>query len=127
MRTPTKSQSSPWLGAVIWIGGGLLLLLVLTSVIQTRTLLGTVRDTQLEGTPLGKKLYAAADQIQSCTTPAGECYVESQKRTAKYLSQQSNNTRDIVIATQVCSDQGIRGTGPLTACVDKALGNSAKP
>lgn len=51
--------------------------------------LAQVRETQLEGTPLGKTLVKSAERILECTEPgtakqpAGECYQRNQQRTAK--------------------------------------------
>lgn len=61
-------------------------LLVIGFAYAMAALLGltqAVRDTQLEGTPTGRKLVASADRILDCTEPEGECFKQGQERTAK--------------------------------------------
>lgn len=68
-------------------------------------LLGQVRDTQLDGTPTGKKLLASADRILDCTepgsdtAPAGDCYERGQQQTAGILA----SAQQIILLSAVCA------------------------
>jgi len=55
-------------------------------------LLVSIRSTQLEGTPTGKKLLRSSDLIISCTTPSGKCSKEQSEQLVKILEQISDNT-----------------------------------
>lgn len=69
---------------------GFLVLGVLALLVMQTIVILQVRHSQLEGTPVGKRLLASSDRILDCTDggdketgrPPGECFVESQKRTA---------------------------------------------
>lgn len=66
-----------------------------------------VRNTQLEGTPTGKKLVASADRILDCTDPGdpetgrppGECYSDNQERTAQVLG----DINRLIVASAACA------------------------
>ena len=45
-----------------------------------------VRRTQLEGTPTGQRLLESSNRVLDCTSPDGECYKRSQKRTADVVT-----------------------------------------
>lgn len=67
----------------------------------------TVRDTQIEGTPTGRKLLAASDRILDCTDPGdvatsrppGECFTQSQERTATSVG----DINRVVILAAACA------------------------
>ena len=61
--------------------------------------LAAVRNTQLEGTPVGQKLLKASDRILDCTDPQGECYQDSQARTAKAVG----DINKVVVLAAACS------------------------
>lgn len=45
-----------------------------------------IRRTQLEGSPTGQRLLASSDAVLDCTSPEGECFKRSQKRTADVVA-----------------------------------------
>lgn len=49
-------------------------------------LLSAIRDTQLEGTPLGKRLEESANTIESCTSTDGKCAKRNQRETAELIA-----------------------------------------
>jgi hypothetical protein len=62
-------------------------------------MLAAVRNTQLEGTPTGQKLLAASDRILDCTEPDGQCFKDSQRRTAKAVG----DINRVVVLAAACS------------------------
>lgn len=80
------------LWVVIYVCAAALLL----SVIGT---LAAVRNTQLEGTPTGQKILAASDRILDCTDPDGQCYKDSQARTAKAVG----DINRVIVLAAACS------------------------
>jgi hypothetical protein len=70
-------------------------------------LLVSVRNTQIEGTPTGKKLLESSDRILDCTDPGdpangrppGKCFSDSQARTAKAVA----DINRVVIIAAACS------------------------
>lgn len=61
--------------------------------------IASIRNTQLEGTPTGKRLLAASDRILDCTEADGECYQKGQKQTAKAVG----DINRVVILASACS------------------------
>lgn len=86
-------------------------------------LLNQVRRTQIEGTPTGRKLVAASDQILSCTDPTGECYQEGQRRTATAVSDISaSNILAVVCALDVPNGTPLnQALQQVTDCVAQRL------
>lgn len=68
-------------------------------VLSVVGMLAAVRNTQLEGTPVGQKLLEASDRILDCTDPQGECYQNSQERTAKAVG----DINKVVVLAAACS------------------------
>lgn len=58
-----------------------------------------VRATQLEGTPTGQRLLTSADRILDCTNPEGQCYKDSQKRTAQAVG----DINRVIVLAAACS------------------------
>jgi hypothetical protein len=111
--------------AALWTGVGLLL----AAALSVPVLLSQVRQTQLEGTPTGKKLVASADRILDCTDAGGDghrpgkCFQQSQKRTAEVLA----SVQRIILLSAVCAvdldpdatvEQRVQ---QITACVTRRL------
>ena len=111
-------------------------LLLVAAIVTIVVLLATIRGTQLDGTPTGKKLVASADRILDCTEPgdgkkkpAGDCYRRSQRQTADILT----SAQRIIILSAACStdldpaasvDERIAA---ITVCVTKRLAISPAP
>lgn len=77
----------------------LFVLLVVATLLSTRQLAVEVRNTQLEGTPTGKKLLESAEIIKDCTTPEGDCYKRAQERTADAVG----DINRVVIMAAACA------------------------
>lgn len=93
-----------------------------TSEVQSTT--NEVRDTQLEGTPFGKKLAKSVDDIasvlailQDCLDPNGVCgqqAAENQRSIARRL-------HDDTITIAVCADKpGTQTRAEIEACVEES-------
>lgn len=67
-----------------FIVGAAFLTAALVGALLTLTL--AIRSTQLEGTPTGQKLVRSADRILDCTDPNGDCFKQSQARTADVVA-----------------------------------------
>ena len=96
-------------------------------------LLGQVRNTQLEGSPTGKRLLESSDRVLDCTDagdptsdpprPAGDCYVQNQKRTRDVVGDiGATNILAVVCALDVPdgtpTDRALR---QVTKCVTDRL------
>lgn len=88
-----------------------------------------IRNTQLEGTPTGKKLVASADRILDCTEPTGgedSCYQRSQRATAEAVGQiGAANILAVVCALQVANGTPLdEALDQVTRCVSAKLAAS---
>lgn len=97
---------------------------------ETRHLAEQVRDTQLEGTPLGRQLAASAERILDCTDSTGECYKRNQERTAKVVGDLNR----VIVLAAACSVGLERGLTvdqrqvAIQGCVlDRLAQQAAKP
>lgn len=79
---------------------------VLTLVAAALFVVLQVRGTQLEGTPLGKKLLEQAETIKSCTSTDGECAKRNRKQTADLVA----DINRISIIAAACADQPAQQT-----------------
>jgi hypothetical protein len=103
--------------AVVWVLIGVMAATVIALVLVAASLTAQIRQTQLEGTPTGKKLVAASDRILDCTDPAGgrdSCYQRNQRRTAEAVGQIGAAN----ILTVVCALNVPNGT-PLQEALDQ--------
>lgn len=75
------------------------LLAVVAVIASTRQTLDQVRSTQIEGTPTGQKLLKASDRILDCTDPNGQCYRDSQARTAQAVG----DINRVIVLAAACS------------------------
>lgn len=115
--------------AVVWALIGVLVAAVVALTLSAAALTAQIRQTQLEGTPTGKKLVAASDRILDCTdpgvggSPPGKCYKESQERTAKAVGQiGAANILAVVCALQVPNGTPLnQALDQVTACVARRL------
>ena len=85
--------------ALLWMCSAAFVLGVVVMISLTLQLATEVRDTQLEGTPLGKKLQSSADRILDCTSPDGQCYKDGQERTAKAVG----DINRVIVLAAACS------------------------
>lgn len=110
-------------GAVMTLAVLLISAAVLSAVTVTR-----VSDRQGENTEtLGDAARAAeaaekgVDLIQDCTSPGGDCYARSQRRTAAILS----DFNQAVVFAAACADKrGVQGEHEIYACVVRLLAKS---
>ena len=68
-------------------------------LVRINTLAESVRDTQIQGTPIGQKLLASSDRILDCTDPNGQCFKDSQERTAKAVG----DINKVIVLAAACS------------------------
>lgn len=81
---PMKHVKLIW--AVVGIAGVFLLLLGSAGIVtmlsiadDTNTTVTLIRDDQKNNTTRNKQIKSLAEDIESCTTPEGECYKRSQQ------------------------------------------------
>lgn len=87
--------------------GALVLVGVLTTVAQTRELVGAVRETQQTNT-------GTVNLIRDCTEPQGGCFKRGQRRTAGAIDAITNAS----VYAAACADQpGVQGSDEIFACV----------
>lgn len=97
MLSTNARKRAAWV--VIYICAASLVFAVVGMFASSLQTLQAVRDTQIEGTPTGKKLLAASDRILDCTDPEGECFQDSQERTAKAVG----DINRVVVLAAACS------------------------
>ena len=89
------------------VGSALLLIGLMWGIAAILNLTQAVRDTQLEGSPTGQRILAASDRILDCTDagdeskgiPPGECFKESQRRTADAVG----NINRVAVLAAACA------------------------
>lgn len=111
----TKAWWRPAGYAVVGLGIGL----VLATFLAALAVIGEIRDTQLEGTPTGKRLLASSDRILDCTETDGECFKANQRRLADAVSDiGATNILAVVCALQVPNGTPLNDAlDQVTACV----------
>lgn len=95
--------------------------LVLALLLLIVSLTGQVRNTQLEGTPTGKKLLQSAETIEDCTQANGECYERNLQRSAEVIGDLN---RVIVIAASCASGPDEKTVQRIQECVINRLAAS---
>lgn len=63
----------------------------------------SIRQTQLDGTPTGRKLVESADRILDCTDPEGACTKRNQRATAEAVSDLTGNLTRVIVISAACS------------------------
>lgn len=81
------------------IGWALVYLLVAALALSVVGVVAAIRQTQIEGTPNGRKILAASERILDCTDPEGECYQQGRKQTADAVS----DVNRVVVLAAACS------------------------
>lgn len=89
--------------AVLYLCVAVFIFGIVGVLVRINALAESVRDTQLEGTPTGKKLVASADRILDCTDAEGECAKRNQERTAKAVADLTGNLTRVVVLASACS------------------------
>lgn len=98
--------------------------LSMLAIFGTFTTTNDVRDTQLEGTPFGKKIAKSVDDIaqvlallQDCLDPNGVCgkaAAENQRVIAEHLHEDA-------ITIAACADKpGVQTRAEINACVEQS-------
>lgn len=114
MPTPQARRRRLILGTLAGVGLGVVIVMLLAMLIRTWTLTDSVRATQLEGTPLGKKLYDQAERIESCTSTNGECAKRNRQATADSIA----DINKITLYAAACADQtGQQTVEEIQSCV----------
>lgn len=85
--------------AMAYVLVGALVVGVLTVLVQTREVVGVVREQQKQSVARGKDIQATAQLIKDCTDPEGECYKQGQRRTAGAVA----DINRVVILAAACS------------------------
>lgn len=91
-----KNQRAELARRIVWLLALVLTVVVIGTVVA---LVVSIRNTQIEGTPLGKEIQKSNERIMSCTTPGGKCYEDGNKRSATFIA--SINTVTIYAVTCV--------------------------
>jgi hypothetical protein len=115
---------------VVYLCGALLLSLLIGLLVSLQALTAEVRETQIEGTPTGKKLLAGSERILDCTDPDGACFKESQARTADAVG----DINRVIVLAAACSvglEKGLtvdqRQTEIQTCVIDRLALERSKP
>lgn len=112
--TGSNGRTLAWVA--IFVGGGSLAVLVVWLLASVLTLTQEVRDSQIEGTPFGKRLQESSDQIIDCTSPEGTCYKRSQRRQGEIVATLNLGA----IYGAYCVEQNREATIPqIKACVQR--------
>lgn len=74
---------------------------VLVAVAQVNA----IRNTQLDGTPQGKKILRASDQIISCTTTEGACTRKNRREQADLIGGLVQSQRAAAASAAACAAQ----------------------
>lgn len=123
------------------IGGaatGLLIVGVLFLLVQTSSLSTAIRVTQLDNAERNETTKEAAEQaklaaeqaartafrIEDCTTPGGQCFEQSQKRTGQAVAGINQGTLAVIVAALSCQDDGIVGQKALARCTAERAARS---
>lgn len=66
--------------------------------------------------------YVAAERIESCTTPHGECAERQERRTENAIRRLNDFQRLVVTLAAVCADQpGTQGARQIAACIREGI------
>ena len=108
--------------------GIVIMTLLLTGVVtmaRTTTVVDLIREDQksaIERSKITKTntetIKRVAEQIESCTNPAGECYKRGQERTGKAVA----SINQVIILAAVCAKEPGNTTAPqIRACIEALL------
>jgi len=108
MSTPiSRRRLRRWLGAAV----GVLSCLLLLWFAGVTVLL--LQQSQSNG--------RAADRIEDCTSPEGQCYKDAQARTAEAVLGIKRDTLDVVVAALSCQEDGVKEQKALARCTISRL------
>lgn len=85
--------------AIASASSALVVIAVIVAVLMSALNSADIKQTQLEGTPTGKKLLEASERILDCTDPEGVCYKDSQARTAQAVG----DINRVIVLAAACS------------------------
>lgn len=106
----------------IYVLAAIMVTAVVTSGVVSAITLQAVRTSQLDGTPIGRQLLAAADATLDCTRPGGKCATERDKRTAKAVALLDRGSRANAAAAAFCAAQpDVVGFDEILACMNGTL------
>ena len=117
-------------GVVLWGGIAILAVVITAAIIQTLSLVTTVREAQQNNTKTVESAKIAAreaqrgtDRIEECTTPGRPCYDQGQKRTADVVSDLNR----VAVFAAACADKaGVQGEDEIFSCVIRLLAKNAE-
>lgn len=94
-----KERQRPWLGAVVGVLIGVLLVSVLAMLVRTFSLADSIRESQKANTGTLLSSQQTLKAVEDCTQPAGECFKRGQKATASAVG----DINRVVILAAACS------------------------
>lgn len=97
MFSTPRRRTAGWV--LLSVTAAVVILGLVTLLVSTWQIADEVRNTQIEGTPTGKKLVASADRILDCTSPEGQCFKDGQKRTANAVG----DINRVIVLAAACS------------------------
>jgi hypothetical protein len=117
----THPRVRSFLHVVAGTATGLLIVGVLFLLVQTSSLAGLIRETQVAAQQRSLDTRSAAEsaargteRIEACTTPGRDCFQESQRRLAKAIS----NINDYATYAAACADKPRQQTArQIRACI----------
>lgn len=105
----------PVAGAILAVSVAIAGLLVLVILVRTWGLTQSVRESQKSNT-------RTLDLIESCTTVGGDCYEDSQQRTADVVRLLNGYQRRVVTLAAACADRADTQTAAqIRRCIDDGL------
>ena len=113
MTVPARYR--PLLGAIAGLLFGIVVVGVIVTTLQTRGLVGAIRETQKNNT-------STFDLLVDCTSPGGDCFEAGQKRTGEAVGGINQSTADVIVAALSCQADGITGRRPLARCTAQRAG-----
>lgn len=96
---------SPWMMAAIGILAFLALVASLTTYQNVRTQNQERIELAKQNQEILREVKRSAERIDSCTTPEGECYKQSQERTREIFGEPRGPLNTVVVATSYCAQQ----------------------
>lgn len=94
-----KERQRPWLGAVVGVLIGVLLVSVLAMLVRTFSLADSIRESQKANTGTLLSSQQTLKAVEDCTQPVGDCFKRGQKATASAVG----DINRVVILAAACS------------------------
>lgn len=130
MTSETTHRGRELTAAIVYVMLTAVAVGVIVVVVQTYSLLNTVRESQQTNTSTIQAAKSAAweaergtDRIEDCTTPGRKCYEQSQKRTADVVTDLNR----VAVFAAACADKpGVQGEDEIYSCVIRLLAEEAE-